>query len=90
MFHVVISIEHTCIHSTKIKFSIKDFSVNVIKSQFSADLVIFTEEILNGKLHFLCSVRVTRFITGIREESEMATKFEKTKGVFIKSIVVCC
>ena len=24
-------------------------------SQFSADLVTFTEEILNGKLHFLCS-----------------------------------
>ena len=24
--------------------------------QFSADLVTFTEEILNGKLHFLCSV----------------------------------
>ena len=26
--------------------------------QFPADLVIFTEEILNGKLHFLCSVCV--------------------------------
>ena len=25
--------------------------------QESADLVTFTEEILNGKLHFLCSVR---------------------------------
>ena len=24
--------------------------------QFSANLVTFTEEILNGKLHFLCSV----------------------------------
>ena len=24
-------------------------------SQFPADLVTFTEEILNGKLHFLCS-----------------------------------
>ena len=24
-------------------------------AQLSADLVIFTEEILNGKLHFLCS-----------------------------------
>ena len=23
--------------------------------QFSADLVVFTEEILNAKLHFLCS-----------------------------------
>ena len=26
--------------------------------QETADLVTFTEEILNGKLHFLCSVRV--------------------------------
>ena len=25
--------------------------------QFPADLVTFTEEILNGKLHFLCSDR---------------------------------
>ena len=33
------------------KFSIKVFSVN----QESADLVTFTEEIFNGKLHFLCS-----------------------------------
>ena len=32
------------------KFSIKDFSVNV-----TADLVMFTEEIYNGKLYFLCS-----------------------------------
>ena len=28
----------------------------VLLFQFSADLVIFTEEILNGKLHFLYSV----------------------------------
>ena len=26
--------------------------------QFSADFVTFTEEILNGKLHFLCSVMI--------------------------------
>ena len=45
------------IHATaqKIKFSSKDFSVNVTKS-FPADLAAFIEEILNGKLHFLCSV----------------------------------
>ena len=30
--------------------------VNVTKSQFTADLVTFTQEILNGKLHFLCNV----------------------------------
>ena len=26
--------------------------------QFLADLVTFTEEIFNGKLHFLCSVNI--------------------------------
>ena len=40
----------------KMMFSIKDSSVNVNKSEETADLVTFTEEILNGKLHFLCSV----------------------------------
>ena len=29
--------------------------------QESADLVTFTEEILNGKLHFLCSVKYQMF-----------------------------
>ena len=33
----------------KMKFSIKDFFIK-------CDLVTFTEEILNGKLHFLCNV----------------------------------
>ena len=33
--------------------------------QFPADLVIYTEEILNGKLHFLCSVYVTGTHCGI-------------------------
>ena len=37
----------------KMKFSIKDFFSKLTKS--AADLVIFTEEMLNGKLHFLCS-----------------------------------
>ena len=30
-------------------------SINVTKSQETTDLVTFTEEILNGKLNFLCS-----------------------------------
>ena len=41
------------------KFSTKDFSGDQIRSflpQFSADLVTFTEEILNVKRYFLCSV----------------------------------
>ena len=37
------------------KFPLKISSVNVTKSAGTADLVTFTEEILNGKLQFLCS-----------------------------------
>ena len=41
----------------KVKFSMKDFfSICKPKPQFPANLVTFTEEILYGKLHFLCSV----------------------------------
>ena len=35
----------------KMKFSIKDLFINCD----DADLITFTEEIHNGKLHFLCS-----------------------------------
>ena len=38
----------------KMIFSIKDFFSKC--DQFPANLVTFTEEILNGKPHFLCSV----------------------------------
>ena len=38
----------------KMKFSIKDFSSK--SDQIVVRLVRFTEEILNGKLYFLCSV----------------------------------
>ena len=37
----------------KMKFSIKDFFDKFL--QETADLVLFTEEILNGQVHFLCS-----------------------------------
>ena len=39
----------------KMNFLIKDFFSKWPNPQFSADLVTFTEEILNGKPHFLCS-----------------------------------
>ena len=39
----------------KWSFPLKISSVNVTIPQFAADLVTFTEEIFNGKLHFLCS-----------------------------------
>ena len=41
----------------KIEFSIKDFFSTCDQSIVTADLVKFTEEILNGKLQFLCSDR---------------------------------
>ena len=41
----------------KMKFSSKDFFIKCDQIQFPADLVIFTEEVLNDKFHFLCSVR---------------------------------
>ena len=38
----------------KVKFSIKDFLCNCDQNpQFPGDMVIFTEEILNGKASFL-------------------------------------
>ena len=39
----------------KMKFSIKDF-FSKCDPFFFSDFVTFTEEILNGKLHFLCIV----------------------------------
>ena len=37
--------------------------------QFLADLVTFTEEILNGKLHFLCNAKeIFKHVTEIREK----------------------
>ena len=41
----------------KWSFTLRISSVNVPKSAVIADLVTFTEKVLNGKLHFLCSVR---------------------------------
>ena len=35
----------------------------------TVDLVIFTEEILNGKLHFLCSARIDKL--QLREQQEV-------------------
>ena len=40
----------------KRRFPLRISSVNVTKSAVFCDLVTFTEEILNGKLRFLCSV----------------------------------
>ena len=36
------------------------------QSQFPADLVTFTGEILNGKIHFLCGELAVLFTSGLR------------------------
>ena len=46
------------------KFSIKDF---FSKCDKTADLVIFTEKIHSGKLHFLCSQKAEK----IQEQEKM-------------------
>ena len=52
----------------KMKFPLRISSVNVTKSAETTDLVTFAEEILNGKLHFLCSeIRV--FVTPVASSS---------------------
>ena len=45
----------------KMKFSIKDFFSKRDQIRSSADLVTFTEEILNGKRRFLCSAPSKKF-----------------------------
>ena len=47
--------KHLTLHK-KWSFQLRIFSINVSKSARTADLVTFTEEILIGKLQFLCSV----------------------------------
>ena len=44
----------------KMKFSMKVSSVNVTKSAGNCGFVTFTKKILNGKLHFWCSVYYLR------------------------------
>ena len=37
--------------------------------RFPADLILFTEEILNGKIHFLCSIVVVKRIFVISQHT---------------------
>ena len=48
-------------NAPKMKFSIKDFfsKCDQIHSFLQIWSHLFTEEIFNGKLHFLCSVKIT-------------------------------
>ena len=65
--------------------------------QFTAELVAFTEEILNGKLHFFCAARVNIMINTfsdpvhpkghlyqIPSHLNMRCKFDKGLGIVSK------
>ena len=50
-----------CDQNTKIEvfyYDLLSFLLRLSNPQIPADLVTFTEEILNGKLHFLCSENI--------------------------------
>ena len=53
----------------KWSFPLRISSVNVTKSAENCGLVTLTEEILNGKLHFLCSVKVTCWFACVSENA---------------------
>ena len=66
----------------KISFLLGISSANVTKPQETADMVTFTEEILNGKLHFLCSVSCICIISqkkGPNENKRFSSDFSKSK-----------
>ena len=65
----------------KWSFPLRISSVNMTKLHFPADLVTLTEEILNGKLHFLCSEQ--------SGQSILPTRVKATKSRFneIQSII---
>ena len=53
----------------KLSFPLSISSVNVTNRQKTADLVPFTEEILNGKLHHFCAVYVPSNLVTWRQPS---------------------
>ena len=59
----------------KMKFSIKDIFSKCDQIRSPADLVTFTEKILNGKLHFLCSVLFLRQILPQANDKKSSLSF---------------
>ena len=71
LLYYYINFKQVTLHK-KSSFPLRISSINVTKSQFPADLVTFTEEILNGKLHFLCIVNKRVFVFITLENFEIA------------------
>ena len=61
------------------KFSIKE-TAETAETQETADLVTFSEEVLNGNLYFLCSVR--KYQVGHLANSSQNKNEEKKKLCF--------
>ena len=67
----------------KWSFPLRIFSVNVTTA---ANVITFTEQILNGKLHFLCSVALYRFISMFLPKLQERLVLTATKEGIIISI----
>ena len=74
-------IYHISYTAQKMKFSVMDLP----NPQFPEDLVTFTEEILNGKLHFLCSD-----ISYIRCHMSYIIGIKNIKILLQKSYIIAC
>ena len=58
--------------------------------QFPADLVTFTEEILNGKLHFLCSVILCmNFLSSLQTTHKNEVFLQELSPKINKSVIIC-
>ena len=66
----------------KRKFSLRISSANVTKST-DADLAIFTEEIHNGKIHFLCSEMFKTYDNAAWRAAKNFLEWRLSTGVFI-------
>ena len=73
---------YVSITSQKIKFYIKDFFSKCDQIRSFQSAVIFSEEILNGKLHVLCSVLLSKgFPTWLKRQNK-SLNISKTKRTF--------
>ena len=73
------------------KFSFKDFFSNRPNRQFPADLVTFTEQILNGKRHVLCSLNHwrTEYLLVFVSPSPALSFSESYKSILSKQYIYC-
>ena len=73
---------YVSVTSQKIKFYIKDFFSKCDQIRSFQSAVTFSEEILNGKLHVLCSVLLSKgFPTWLKRQSK-SLNISKTKRTF--------